>query len=134
LSPEQVIQLLEALATKLTPPAQYVFGLAVRQVVIDGVFAGLEALFALTLVAAFWTVWVRKVLPLIKAEREFGKTKQYSYDRPDTWQAAGFTAAAVGGMFTFFVGLVASESLHTALNYLLNPEYATLMRLADLIK
>ena len=120
MSPEQIAELLEQLAEKLTPAAQYVFALAQRQVVIEGIENGVIALGLLLLLPLIWHV-SGKVRATIDPEGWDAR-----FEKAMAWSATAFGT----GMVLF----IASTFGKTALDFLLNPEWQTLLRLAKLVR
>lgn len=125
MTPEQIIQLLDQLGAKLEGPAKYVFELAVRQVVIDGVYSLLVVLTAIAGV-----VVLVKLFQKIK-RATFNNVRTRS-DEIDAQMVVFF--AGMGTLGASLLALMfAVTHAHNALNYLLNPEYWTLVRLANLV-
>jgi hypothetical protein len=118
---DEIVRLLDSLAERLTPAAQHVFDIAVRQVVIDGVFNAiiLGVIVVLWLAMPFYAKWLWK----------WSNTLD-TYDRgPAKGFGIGIPIAALGAT-TLFLGPLL---LRSALNYLLNPEWQVLLRLSELI-
>lgn len=131
---EDIIRLLEELAAKLTPPAEYVFQLAVRQVIIDGVFAVVLAIGGLILMAISLDVWRRLLLRRSLELLERNRNKDWREKESDDIVFVTGMTAIIGGMGMIFVGGSVVKNIEIAVNYLLNPEYWTLIKLAELIR
>lgn len=133
MNPEEIIRLLEQLAEKLTPAAQHVFDLAVRQIIIDGVFSALMAVGGFIAFTAFWVIWYKAIFRRAIAENEENKSKSY-YERSNgDWGFIAAMASMIGGLISFFILVISITSMRTAINYLLNPEYWVLLKLAELL-
>ena len=153
MNPEDIIRLLEELATRLTPAAQHVFELAARQVVIDGIwnlliFVGLVASTAIGGIATR-ALGRRLDADLVARMEQYEKDlKEYQERRSkDSYYSSLFSPSKPrqGYDFLFVVWLfflmpllvtiiLGSMFLKRGIDLVLNPEYWTLIKLSELIR
>jgi len=117
-----IIQFLNDMAEKLTPTAQRVFELAVRQTTIDGIVNLLLVLFLVTSTVCVWLFAIKKI-------KENEEADPYSYDEllPLVWMGIACAVTLVTSMFLF-------DAVRKTLSCFINPEYQTMLRLLKLIK
>jgi hypothetical protein len=139
MNPDQIIELLERLAEKLTPPAQYVFDLAVRQIMIDGAIQLLVAAMSVVVVVVIFVARSKAMAAISEEANTYNvavKEGQHysSYDLkfvPDA--ESKLLSFAIAAALAAFPAVFGVSSLLTGLQYLLNPEWWVLMRLAQLL-
>jgi hypothetical protein len=113
---DEIIRILDELGRRLGPTGEYVFGLAVRQVVIDGALAVVA--FAVVLSASI--ILMRYI---VRRHDECGCGSLCG------WEMIGIVVGLVAGTASICVGAMAVF----ALSRLLNPEYAALRDVLDAI-
>lgn len=121
-----IIQFLNDMAEKLTPSAQRVFELAVRQTIIDGVMSLFGWLFMLIVTVLGWKC-VFGIGKMLLAEEINRKEK----DNLDIAHVAFFMASLAITVPLFYVTF---SWIPNAINSFINPEYQTLLKLLELIK
>ena len=130
----EIINLLDSLAEKLTPAAQHVFEIAVRQVVIDG-FWNILMLVALGVIWAIFAFWTRKVLDWTLEQAAAQKNRSRDYYSHD-FDVVGARALLIG-LPAFVLGLITVASvpvlLSNAVSYIFNPEWQVILRLSELV-
>lgn len=129
---DQIIQVLNDLANKLTPPAQHVWDLAMRQMIIIN---GISAVISIVAVVIVFVVDA-KLLGIARKNLQEAKEQDKVASFWDTKDSTASnmvmaSVAAIGGV-TFVGGIVAS-GLISAIPVLLNPEWAVLMQIKDLV-
>jgi hypothetical protein len=122
---DQIIQLLDQLQERLNGPARYVFDLAVRQVIIEGIVPWLM-LVPVLIGFAVMVITARKAL---RAEKETGSFSSDS-DRIFFISMGTIVGLVFTGGGTFLTLIFAIASLPN----LLNPEWAALARIINTIK
>lgn len=124
MEPEDLARILDDLGQRLGPTGEYVFALAVRQVVIDASITlawGIPTILAVTAVVVWAARFTRQRYAAAKAIEKPGG---YSYERVDLmnyvmpWLMFGFIGSIVLGT----AGLAVTHQL----GRLLNPEYAAI--------
>jgi ElaB/YqjD/DUF883 family membrane-anchored ribosome-binding protein len=147
---DDLARLLDELQRRLDGPARYAFDLVVRQVVIESVVALATCLLVLSLCASVAYVTYR----ILKTNHSFSVLRyQTALKAHEDKEAAGegysaywkfdyvdppdpFSALAIGGALAIILGLIALFAVGfgaTAVIHLLNPEYAALERVIQLI-
>ena len=125
---DDVTKILNQLAEKLTPPAQHVWDLAMRQMIVT---KGLAAIVG-TLLLIIATIMAFKVYHWAQKTDIKNKEKEYdgyhSYDQFDVWFPASLIL--IGCTLPLILGIMA---IYSALPTLLNPEWAVLMQIKDLV-
>ena len=115
MSADDIIRLLESLAERLTPPARHVWDLALRQIVIEGVASAIFAGVALIGGGVVFAV----------ALRIFAGRHEHHCDH-DFLYLYGSIAVATAIAISLIFGAA-------AITKLLNPEWAALRMLAELV-
>jgi hypothetical protein len=135
MKPEDILEFLQKLAEQLTPAAKYVYELAVRQTIIEGFQNLLLAGFLLIVLPfIYYQVSVKFIKPLYQKEvLKKERAKNYYDDMGDAGLLAGLYLL-VTILFGIFVLPIGITSLFSALNYLLNPEWQTILKLAELVR
>ncbi len=122
-----IIQFLNDMAEKLTPSAQRVFELAVRQTITDGVLDLFGCLFLLVVVLVSWKY-------AVKLYKKY--EKELFAEDVDTalglWMIATILLTIILVFALVFVTVFGW--LPRAISTLINPEYQTLLKLLELIK
>lgn len=114
----EIIELLTTLGEKLEGPAQQVFALAVKQQFVEG----------LTILIGLVILWIGGGLAAFIGARAFDKAERDSLS-----EMLGLGVGIVGG-FALFIGAVLTLCLFVPMvGKLLNPEWAALKAIADLI-
>jgi hypothetical protein len=128
----QVIDILNQLASKLTPSAQHVWDLAVRQMIITNgvdIIAALIALIAASIAAVKVYQWAKKGYD--KCVEENSKSHNGYYHEADPFNyifPALMIIAALGAVI-----IVAIFTLINSIPVVLNPEWNVLMQIKSLI-
>jgi hypothetical protein len=123
MTPEQIEQFLNDIATKAQPAAQHVFDLAVRQVVIDGLFQMLQVVVILAFVA---------ILTKASHARVMLYCEQVNRDDSDI-AFAKFVCNIIYVVVWVVALILAVAAARDALNNLLNPEWQVVLKLAGLL-
>lgn len=118
-----IIQFLNDMAEKLTPAAQRVFELAVRQTITDGVINICGWLFLLVATIVSW----KYVIKCFKKHEESSFTE-------DAETALGIWMLLSVILTAIFIYATVFGWLPSAISCLVNPEYQTLLKLLELIK
>lgn len=110
---DQLTQLLNDLQDRLNGPAKYIFDLTMRQVVIEAI-ATLIGVILITLVVGIgWRIGLRAIRKEDTDDLDF--------------------LLMFGGIFTGIAAIVAGVLTFQAVTVLLNPEYAALARIINLV-
>ena len=123
----EIMEFLEQLAQKLTPAAQYVFSLAIRQVVIEGIFSSVLAVASLIVFPVIAYKFGHRGYRFLRDQKKVGSIVQEDYEIGSIILVLAMIALSI-------ISLVEGFSfLKTAFNNLLNPEWQALMRIAELV-
>lgn len=120
-----IIQFLNDMAEKLTPSAQRVFELAVRQTMIDGV-----------LDLFFWLFMLMVTILSLKYTIAIGKRSAEEADcvKQDDLETLQFIFILISLGLSIVLFFMTFEWIPSAISAFINPEYQTLLKLLQLIK
>ena len=131
MSPDDIIKLLQQLAEQLTPPAQHVWELAVKQTFIEGIEAAIFLAFIVIVTLIYAYVGKHYIWPSYIKAREGNQGKAY-YDKEDffgVWLIYGLVGLAVGMILLFSMIFL----IPTIITNIFNPEWQTIIKLSRLV-
>lgn len=120
---DQTLQALQALAAKLGTTVEMLWGVLLRQAVI-------EAVSAVVWISIFAGLSVIALLFVVKKTR----TPESDYGRADWAEEAAFFAWAAWVVFTIIGAFVVAEGVSQLLTVLFNPEYWALKQVLAVLK
>lgn len=130
---DDIVKLLDQLAGKLSDPAQHVFDIAVRQMVIEGIFQGILVVVLVVFLPLITLRVARRFNVYLEENRKESAAEDRWLKNPEDYPFAETVASWIARMVSFGFFVAGLACLREALNYLANPEWQVIMKLAQLI-